>query len=30
MMEFRKRGKLEIVTVTVEEVAGWLGKDQIE
>ncbi len=26
MMEFRKRGKLEIKTVTVEEVAGWLEK----
>jgi hypothetical protein len=26
MMEYRKKNKLEIGTVTVEEVAPWLGK----
>jgi len=26
MMEFRKKNKLEIATVTVEDVSSWLGK----
>ena len=27
MMGYRKKNKLEIGTVSVEDVAGWLGKD---